>query len=45
MEVVRERHGTAIGVIALDLNDFKMVNDTSVIRSATPCWSTSPTGW
>ena len=22
------RHGTAIGVIALDLNDFKMVNDT-----------------
>ena len=25
---VRERHGTAIGVIALDLNDFKLVNDT-----------------
>ena len=36
------RDGTAIGLLHLDVDRFKQINDTLATPPATPCWRMSP---
>ncbi len=39
---LRARDGSTVSVVAVDLNDFKLVNDSRVIQSGTSCSSVWP---